>query len=72
MCYGVALEDGSVVTAARLHSVIDEEMARIATEQGAARMERGRFADARKLFEELSTAPTFEEFLTLPAYQMLG
>ncbi|MBK6528963.1 MAG: malate synthase A [Deltaproteobacteria bacterium] len=70
--YGVALEDGSVVTAERLHTVIDEEMARIATEQGAARMERGRFADARKLFEELSTAPTFEEFLTLPAYQMLG
>jgi len=70
--YGVALEDGSVVTAARLHSIIDEEMARIATEQGAARMERGRFADARRLFEELSTAPSFEEFLTLPAYQMLG
>jgi malate synthase len=70
--YGVALEDGSVVTAARLRSVIDEEMARIGAEQGAARMERGRFADARRLFEELSTAPTFEEFLTLPAYQMLG
>lgn len=70
--YGVALEDGSVVTAARLHTIIDEEMARIGAEQGAARMERGRFADARRLFEELSTAPSFEEFLTLPAYQMLG
>ena len=70
--YGVALEDGSVVTAARLHAVIDEEMARIAAEVGPARLERGRFADARKLFEALSTAPTFEEFLTLPAYEMLG
>jgi malate synthase len=70
--YGVALDDGSVVTAERLHAVIDEEMARIAAEQGAARMERGRFAEARKLFEALSTAPTFEEFLTLPAYEMLG
>ncbi len=70
--YDVALEDGSVVTAARLHGVIDEEMERIAAEVGSERMERGRFADARKLFEALSTAPTFEEFLTLPAYEMLG
>ncbi len=70
--YGVALDDGQVVTAERLHTVIDEEMARIATEQGAQRMEKGRFTDARKLFEALSTAPTFEEFLTLPAYEMLG
>lgn len=70
--YGVALEGGSVITAERLHTVIDEEMARIAGEVGAARMERGRFAEARKLFEALSTAPTFEEFLTLPAYEMLG
>ena len=70
--YGVALDDGSVVTAERLRAVIDEEMARIAAEQGATRMERGRFAEARKLFEALSTAPTFEEFLTLPAYEMLG
>jgi malate synthase len=70
--YGVALDDGSVVTAARLHTVIDEEMARIATEQGSARVEKGRFVEARTLFEALSTAPTFEEFLTLPAYEMLG
>ena len=56
----------------RLHAVIDEEMARIATEQGAGRMESGRFVDARRLFETLSTAPTFEEFLTLSAYELLG
>jgi hypothetical protein len=46
-------------------------MARIASEVGAARIRDGRFADARALFLRTATAPTIEEFLTLPAYPML-
>ena len=30
-----------------------------------------RFPEARELFVRLSTAPKFEEFLTLPAYDLL-
>jgi malate synthase len=42
--------------------VLDEEMARIAAEQGARALRGGRFAEARKLFEALSTAPTLRGF----------
>jgi malate synthase len=38
---------------------------------GAERFDTGRFNEARALFERLSTAPAFEDFLTLPAYEML-
>ncbi len=69
--HGVALEGGQVVTAGWLHDVIDEEMARIAVEVGASRFEGGRFTEARGLFESLSTAPTFADFLTVPAYALL-
>jgi hypothetical protein len=31
----------------------------------------GKFSEARDLFVRLSTAPKFEEFLTLPAYDLL-
>ena len=37
-------------------------------EVGEARFTGGKFAEARALFEKLSTEPTFEEFLTVPAY----
>ncbi len=67
---GVAL-DGEALTTETLRRVIDEEMARVRDEVGEARFERGRFNEARSLFERLSTAERFEEFLTLPAYEML-
>jgi len=38
---------------------------------GAARFDAGRFADAIALFERLSTAETLEDFLTVPAYEVL-
>ena len=41
------------------------------TEVGDARYESGRFAAAAELFDRLSTAPKFEEFLTIPAYEAL-
>ena len=31
----------------------------------------GRFPEAVKLFKQLSLAPDFADFLTLPAYQMI-
>ncbi|MEZ4407033.1 MAG: malate synthase A [Polyangiales bacterium] len=67
---GVSL-DGEALTAETLRRVIDEEMARVRSEVGDARFEAGRFNEARSLFERLSTAERFEEFLTLPAYEML-
>jgi hypothetical protein len=38
---------------------------------GPGRYDAGRFAEARSLFERMSTSGTFNEFLTLPAYDEL-
>jgi len=69
--HGAVLEDGRRVDAALLRQVLDEEMKRIASEVGAERFSRGRFAEARSLFERLSISEVLEEFLTIPAYEML-
>ena len=43
-----------------------------AREVGDARFDGGRFPTARALFVKLSTTPKFEDFLTLPAYDLLA
>ncbi len=65
------LEDGRRVTPELFASVVDDEMKTIEREAGADRFATGRFAEARALFERLSTAPELEDFLTLPAYEIL-
>jgi len=65
------LDDGSVVSADRFRAIVAEEMERIRTEVGDARYGSGKFPEARELFEKLSLAPAFEEFLTLPAYEIV-
>ena len=67
----VKLADSTVITRDLVIALVDSEMARIASEVGAARMRDGRFADARELFLRTATATTIQEFLTLPAYPML-
>jgi len=69
--HGATLEDGRRVTPELIRSVIDDEMKRIEGEVGSARFTAGRFEEARSLFEKISTAPTLETFLTLPAYEAL-
>jgi malate synthase len=63
--------DGEPLTKDRFASVVEEEMQRIRREVGDARFQGGRFPEARELFVRLSTTPKFEEFLTLPAYDLL-
>jgi malate synthase len=69
--HGVALEDGTRVTAARLREVIAEELRVIEREVGATAFGEGRFDAAAALFERLATSPECEEFLTLFAYDQL-
>jgi malate synthase len=69
--HGAALEDGRVVTAELIERTLAEEMQRVAREVGPARMESGRFDEAIRLFLRVATAPELEEFLTLPAYDVL-
>ncbi|MDP3277608.1 MAG: malate synthase A [Deltaproteobacteria bacterium] len=51
--------------------IVDEELSKIAAEVSEEGFARGRFAEARALFDQLVMAPHFEEFLTLRAYETL-
>ncbi|HEY8073821.1 MAG TPA: malate synthase A, partial [Labilithrix sp.] len=46
----------------RFRALLDEEM---------RNFKNGKFTEARSLFERLSLSPRFEEFLTLPAYEIV-
>jgi len=61
------LEDGRIVDAGLCRELLGEELEKL--RQSAA--DSGRYEDAAKLFRELIEAPTFPEFLTLPAYDMI-
>jgi len=65
-----SLADGRTVTPALFKTLLDQEMATLRPTLGAA-FETGRFAEAIQLFSQMSLAPTFAEFLTLPAYEVL-
>jgi malate synthase len=66
---GASLDDGRTVTEEVFRTVLDEEMAKLsASPPGFA---SGRFADAIRIFSDMSLSDRFEEFLTLPAYEVL-
>jgi malate synthase len=65
--HGAKLEDGRVVDRGLCLNLLDEELAKLReTTQGGDRYE-----DATRLFSALIEAPTFAEFLTLPAYDII-
>jgi malate synthase len=69
--HGATLEDGEVVTKARVRGLIRQESALLiwtASEKGE---HPGLLGEASALFEELSLADHFEDFLTVPAYERL-
>ncbi len=69
--HGASLEDGRRVTPELVRATVDDEMKTIEREVGASRISAGRFAEARSLFERLSTADSLADFLTIPAYEIL-
>lgn len=69
--WGVALEDGRRVTPELVEQTIADEMRVIAQEVGEARVETGRFDEARDLFAGLVFAKEIPEFLTTIAYDRI-
>ncbi len=69
--FSARTDDGRPVTRERFLRTVEEEMERVRGEVGDERFGRGRFAEAKSLFTRLSTSETFEEFLTVPAYELL-
>ena len=64
--HGARLDDGRTVDLALCRVVIAEEAEKLRRGAPAGRYQR--FEDAARLFYELTAAPAFPEFLTLPAY----
>ena len=65
--HGAKLDDGRAVDAALCHKHLGEELAKLRkTTQG-----NDRYEDAARLFSKLIQVPTFAEFLTLPAYDII-
>src|SRR5271157_5841489 len=65
------LADGRTIDAALYRTILDEELLKLRQAAGDDAYHKGRYEDAAKLFRELIEAPTFPEFLTIPAYDMI-
>jgi malate synthase len=63
------LEDGRKVTKELFLQLLGEELAKI--KAGEADVGEGKFEEGAKLFERITLAEDFEEFLTLPAYDKI-
>ncbi|MDE2137622.1 MAG: malate synthase A, partial [Gammaproteobacteria bacterium] len=70
--HGARTSDGVAFTVARFDTLLHEELHRIHGEVGAARLGQGVFPSAARLFERMIKSETFDEFLTLPAYDLLS
>jgi malate synthase len=66
--HAVRLSGDAPVTADLVRRIETEELARIRREIGADVFDKGRFEEARGLFEEVALREAFVEFLTIPAY----
>ena len=51
--------------------LLREELAAIRAEYGEQRFASGHFPAAAELFLRMSLSPEFDEFLSLPAYELL-
>ena len=69
--FGAKLEGGQKVTPAFFERCLKEEMERVREEVGAEAFDKGRYKEAIALFKKLSTAKTFDTFLTLSAYRKI-
>ena len=69
--HGARTNDGQPITVERFDRLMSAELDRIHGEVGAARLTGGVFPTAARLFEQMTKSEVFDEFLTLPAYELL-
>lgn len=60
------------MTKALFRQMLGEEMQVIQQELGEHRFSHGRFADAARLMEQITTSDDLIDFLTLPGYRLLA
>jgi malate synthase len=69
--YQAELEGGLIATEKFFERALAEEMERVRQEVGDQAYAEGRFPEAIALFRDISLAPEFVEFLTIPAYRLI-
>jgi malate synthase len=67
--HGVTLAGGPRVTAQLVRDVEREELAKIKSTVGDDVFAKGRYDEARAIFEEVALSTEFRDFLTIPAYE---
>jgi malate synthase len=70
--HGARTSDGAAVSVERFDRLLSQELDRIHDEVGASRLTGGVFPTAARLFAEMTKSETFDEFMTLPAYELLS
>ena len=65
------LDDGRITTAELFRSLLDDEMIKLRAVLGHEVFDKGRHVQAAELFARMSVDKHLEEFLTLPAYELL-
>jgi malate synthase len=68
---GARLAEGPVIDRDLVRRIGDEELANLRRGYGEEVYGRGRFEEARRIFDQVALADEFVEFLTLPAYDLL-
>ena len=67
--HGVSLQEGPRVTRELVRDVEREELAKIQKAVGDEFFAKGRYDEAREIFEGVALSSEFKEFLTIPAYE---
>jgi len=69
--HGQTLQDGRPVTKEFVREIVREENDKVKATMGEEAYANGRYEDAAQLMIDLVEQPSFEEFLTLPAYERI-
>ncbi|GAB4269265.1 MAG: malate synthase A [Candidatus Promineifilaceae bacterium] len=65
------MDDGRTITPELFRQMLQEGLASLRTRVGEKAYQQGHYEHAGHIFDELITADTFTDFLTLPAYETL-
>jgi malate synthase len=65
------LDDGRKVTKELFREMLAKELPKVKAELGKAGWSAGRYEEAAKLFDRITTDDNYVEFLTLPAYELI-
>ena len=65
------LDDGRKVTAELFRAITREELGKLRIAVGVHAFANGNFERAAALIDDITTAPDFETFITLPAYRAI-